>query len=457
MALIRDYRIVIPQKPVVNERRAAAFIAKYIRLMTGVQIPTVTDDTAPAPLEIVVGRTTRETLDGLTFTRERDNAWAYEIHTVGQRLYLTSLACPRDDDPAMEAEYRVIRDGCKATVIAAYRFVDLILGYQFLYETYDPCPFNPDIEMPEAFHLVHTTEELNKDRPKIIEGTAMYTFTGCANLHLGASGPVFRTKSGKLVIVDGGQEEDAEHILDCLEALSPGKKPVITAWLFSHAHGDHYGLFYQLCQRPELASRIEVEHVYCNFLPPYYYTKLSKEAGDRYAEPIACIENADKVFDCRVHTLEAGEHIIVDELDIEVLHVPSLPLCDGCTINDTSVVFKVTHESGQTVMLLTDGEEVVSNALLKLDPAKLKSDIVQVGHHGCWNVGHECYRRIAPKVAFLQICDRYWYGEGNEGLHTFNTGQIRSRNMLREVGVKPENILRDNDGILTFPLPLDIK
>ena len=35
MALIKDYRIVIGSNPAVNERRAAAVVARYIRLMTG--------------------------------------------------------------------------------------------------------------------------------------------------------------------------------------------------------------------------------------------------------------------------------------------------------------------------------------------------------------------------------------------------------------------------------------
>ena len=457
MAYIRDYRIVISDNPVTNERRAAAFIAKYLRLVTGIQIPTVSHTEDPQPLEIVVGKTNRETLDGLTFRRDRDSVWAYEIRTVGSRLYLTGLGCPRDDDPALTEEYRVVKDGCHGTIVAAYRFVDKILGYQFLYETFDVCPYDPNIQMPENFTMIHTSEELNKSRPVPMDGTVMYILSGVANLEFGTSGLIYRTKSGKLVILDGSHTEDTEYLVECLETLCPGKKPVVSAWLFSHAHSDHYGTFVELCQNPELSSRIEVEHVYCNFLPPYYYTKLSKEKGDWYAEPISCIEHADSIFGCEVHTVQVGDHIVVDELDFEVLHVPSLPLCDGSTINDTSVIFKLTHESGQTMMLLTDGEAVVSKALLEYCPEKLKSDIVQVGHHGCWNVNYECYRRIGAKAAFLQICDRYWYGEGSEGMNTFNTGQIRTRNMLRELGMKRDYIYRVSDGILALPLPMDIQ
>ena len=82
--------------------------------------------------------------------------------------------------------------------------------------------------------------------------------------------------------------------------------------------------------------------------------------------------------------------------------------------------------------------------------------MVQVGHHGCGNVSKACYEAIGAKAYFFQISDRFWYSERGEGLNTHNTGVIRTRAWLMELGAKRENIYRNSNGILAFPLPFPI-
>ena len=71
MAKICNYRIVVGQNPTYNERRAAAFIRRAVRLVTGKTLEIVSDTAKPLPLEIVIGKTSREEADGLSFERSR--------------------------------------------------------------------------------------------------------------------------------------------------------------------------------------------------------------------------------------------------------------------------------------------------------------------------------------------------------------------------------------------------
>ena len=107
--------------------------------------------------------------------------------------------------------------------------------------------------------------------------------------------------------------------------------------------------------------------------------------------------------------------------------------------------------------LLGDAEFVCSNDLTENARNKLKSDVVQVGHHGCGNVSEACYRLIDAKVYLWQIGNRFWYSDSGEGLNTRNTGVIRTRNWIMEMEVKRENNYRDTNGILSLSLPLEIK
>ena len=66
MAKIIDYRIVISAHATENELRAASFLRDNIKLVVGKKLPIVRDTEPPVPYEIVVGETTRESLDAFT-------------------------------------------------------------------------------------------------------------------------------------------------------------------------------------------------------------------------------------------------------------------------------------------------------------------------------------------------------------------------------------------------------
>jgi len=455
MAKVSDYTLVIPKNASFNEKRAASFIRQYIRLITGKTVPLVTDETTPVQWEIAIGKTNREQLDEMDFSRDREKVWEYLLQSRGGRLYITGLGLPPQEQPPYNTAYRLMDDGAIGTVFGAYHFVEKILGFDFVYDTYDVYPEKPNVQIPGGYSYRLTAEKLEKQLPKKIEGTAMYSIPGCKILNWNMSCFLFRTRQGKLVVIDGGRdtEEDAEHILKCLETLSGGEKPVVSAWLFTHLHADHYGVPELLCTCPELAERVQVEHFYCNFLTEEFYTTLAKERNPRYAQARETLLNMGNTLGAQVHTVEVGDLIQVDELSFEVLRVPSLEQAADMNMNDSSVVYKLTHDSGQTILFLADAEWVCSNDLMKLPPEKLKSDFVQVGHHGCGNVSRQCYEAIDADFYLFQICDRFWYGDNAEGLNTHNTGVLRTRSFIREMGKQPENIFRDGHGILTFPLP----
>ncbi len=133
-------------------------------------------------------------------------------------------------------------------------------------------------------------------------------------------------------------------------------------------------------------------------------------------------------------------------------------MADGADMNfnDSSVVYRLTYDGEQTWMLLADAEWVSCRDLMALPDEKLKSDVVQIGHHGCGNVSLECYRRIAPRACFWQIGNRFWYGDNAEGMNTHNTGVIRTRAYVRDCGILPANDYRNTNSVLRLPLPLPI-
>lgn len=74
---------------------------------------------------------------------------------------------------------------------------------------------------------------------------------------------IFQLKNGHFIISDGGMQYDLVYLLDYLESLVPeGEKPLIEAWVISHAHGDHCGALNAFVDLPRNASRVDVEGIY---------------------------------------------------------------------------------------------------------------------------------------------------------------------------------------------------
>lgn len=456
MAYIADYRIVISAHATANERRAASFIRENVKLVCGKKLRIVTDAEVPTSYEIVVGRTSREIADGLTLHRSREGIWEYEIHKIGTRLYLSGLGCAPAEEPPYNTAYRKLDDGCVGTVFAAYHVVEDILGYDFIYAPFDEFPERENLEMPEAYDYAFTREAFRKQLPEKLDGTAMYFLQGSERLDWNGQCFVFQTKEGKLIVFDGGYPEEAERLIRVLQMLSGEEIPTVSAWFLSHLHVDHYGVYCRLCTDENLRRQLKVERFYCNLLSEEFYVKTCREAASLYAIPRAtCLESGNTVG-AEVVTVQTGDVIRIDELSFEILHVPDEAYGADMNINDSSVVCRLVTEEGQSILFLGDAEFVCSNDLLLNHREQLRSDVVQVGHHGCGNVSRECYEAIGARAYLWPVGEKFWYGESGEGLNTHNVGVARYRTHMKELGVDPRDVYVNMDRIMAFPLPMKI-
>lgn len=457
MSKIVDYRIVISENANTSELRAASFIRANIKLVCGKTLQIVRDSEQPTALEIVVGKTNREALDGVQLIRSREGVWEYVMFTRDERFYLTGLGVAPDVEPPYNTAYRKLDDGGVGTVMAAYHFVEDVLGYQFIYGIYDAYPETPELEMPEGYSYRFTRERFRAQRPESIEGASIHWLQCSEVIDWNNQSFIIKTENGKLIAFDGGHAQETDRFIRCLKTLSGEEVPTVSAWLFSHFHGDHYGVYHKLCTDENYRDCVKVENFYCNLATEEFYTKLSKEANPKNAPIRAAMLDSETTLGAKVHTVFRGDVIEVDGISFEVMHAPLEQDYGDMNMNDSSVVYKMTHQkSGQTVMFLGDAEWVCNNHLVAEQGQRLKSDIVQVGHHGCGNVSRECYELIGAKVYWWPIGERFWYGESGEGLNTHNTGVERMRVYMKELGVKNENVYVNMDRIISAPLPFPI-
>ncbi len=224
-------------------------------------------------------------------------------------------------------------------------------------------------------------------------------------------GYIIRLADGSFCIIDGGMGDpdgvDADKLMNILNAQKPAdaQKPVIAAWIFTHLHGDHIGVFncFSLLHHDD----VSLERLYFNFPREeeiaasdspymlddtiYRYTQFKKNLADFYA-------------DVPVVKLHSGNRFAVRNADFEVLYAYDdlypLTIMDG-GMNENSLLLKMTVD-GQSVLWTGDFAFNATDLVLAEYNEALAADILQLAHHGM-NGTVALYSRVNPVYALLPV------------------------------------------------------
>ena len=265
-------------------------------------------------------------------------------------------------------------------------------------------------------------------------------------------GYIVRLADGSFLIIDGGMGDpahvDSDKLMGILNAQKPetAQKPVIAAWIFTHLHGDHIGVFN--CFSLDHHNDVEIERFYFNFPSEeetaasdspymlddtiYRYTQFKKNLRDFYADvPVV-----------RPHS---GGRFRVRNAAFEVLYAyddlyPFTILNGG--MNECSLLLKMTVD-GQTVLWTGDFAFHATDLALSEYGDALKADILQMAHHGM-NGTVAFYAAVDPTFALLPV----WEGGLGEMLEKEQNRWLVNSPKLRQLIVT-------GCGTWTIRLPYD--
>ncbi len=228
----------------------------------------------------------------------------------------------------------------------------------------------------------------------------------------GAPGMSYITQlaDGSFVIVDGGpfHARDEADLFDFLTARTPaGQKPVIAAWFITHVHHDHMALAIHFLE--DYHDQIELKLAAYNF--PRYETlvdchDVQNNPARYYPLADGFIGNVRKYWPDAPHfVIHAGQKLYLADAEIEILytHEDQYPT-HMPWINHTSVAFRITVGE-KTVMILGDCEKSLCRQMAKAYGDYLKSDILQLTHHGFNGACLEINRAIDPDIC-LWACSK---------------------------------------------------
>ncbi len=261
-----------------------------------------------------------------------------------------------------------------------------------------------------------------------------YQDKGIASLFTGIKSPktemsksglnfIIKLSDGSFIIIDGGEgdsrNKEADYLMTLLKERAPEgtEKPVIAAWIFTHIHGDHTGLFYDFA--PKYKNDVIIESFYYSFPSS---TGIRVTGYDtQYETFMKCVKSFPKAKRIRPHT---GEKYYIRNAVIEMLftYEDLFPKSfDDRTLrdhNDASLIFKMTV-GGQDMMITGDSDKLAMDFCTSNYQNALQCDILQMSHHG-QNGTVAFYSAVNPTYAILPInhydANRLTFNDANKWL-----------------------------------------
>lgn len=262
--------------------------------------------------------------------------------------------------------------------------------------------------------------------------------TGAQNLSI-----VIKSPHGKLIVVDGGWEADATKLSELIQQQG-GK---VDAWLITHPHEDHVGALCAILN--DTGRKIKIDKIYCSLATPDWYRQVSP-AGAGIADQLLSAFTKLPVGTV-TNNIGRGTEIDIDDVNIRVLNNRGVYTYNG--VNNSSIVYKI-RVSGQSILILGDlaydgGKDLIRTCTA----AELKSDIVQMAHHGQQGVDQDVYALIAPTTCLWPTPAWLWDNDNGGGVGSGPWGTLTTRAWMDALGVKDNRSLKDGDVHMYLGMP----
>ncbi len=282
---------------------------------------------------------------------------------------------------------------------------------------------------------------------------------------------IIKTRKGKIILIDGGWQAgdyDGKFLFSYLQQITGDPTPHVTAWFFTHAHGDHHGAAGTIAALypNEITVDAFYHHNPSDEEIATYFTaedfEGTKAAVRRVRTVMKSLKNAEggPVREVFVNSLPSGKcnstfdfdevhiDILLDMSDVAWYADNNTSVYNGSrelqgryfkektakqlltdNFNESSIIFRMTV-AGKNVLFTGDAGFVAGQALLRhhnknaSDPEtyyNLKTDYVQIAHHGYYGMAKNVYDTIAPSVVLWPTPKYEWEADASVNANMVHT------------------------------------
>ncbi|MBP3666692.1 MAG: MBL fold metallo-hydrolase [Clostridia bacterium] len=250
---------------------------------------------------------------------------------------------------------------------------------------------------------------------------------------------IITTEGGHVIVIDGGENNDAANLIDHLKALTGKDIPHIDAWILSHPHADHISAFLQIMET--MRDAVTVGKVYYNFPSAEYIARHQPWPDGSPARFFADLP----LFADKAVIVTMGDTFDAGDAHFDCLYSPNPELTMN-VCNNASLVLKMTL-GGKSVIWLGDAGEEEGDRILALcgDPSVLKADYVQMAHHGQNGVKKDFYEAVAPTGCFWNTPKWLWENDAGLGYNTHGWKTIEVQGWMADIGVAEHYVMMNGD------------
>lgn len=246
-------------------------------------------------------------------------------------------------------------------------------------------------------------------------------------------GYIMKTSTGKVIVIDGGLNEDEPNLVKHIQEL--GNK--VDVWFITHPHEDHASAIIKVIEETD----IPIEKIYYTMNDIEWY----KEYEPKRAEEAERFYNAlqNERVKGKTEEVTLNQIINIDFIKCEILGVKN-PEITNNGFNNSSMVIKMNLLKSSILFLGDTGEES-GDKLLNTQKDKLKSDIVQVAHHGQSGAKESLYKKINPRICLWPTPEWLWNNDSGGGKGSGPWTTLETRQWMENLGVKIHVIEKDGD------------
>lgn len=207
-------------------------------------------------------------------------------------------------------------------------------------------------------------------------------------------GYVIKTKNGKVIVIDGGVEEDSDNLLRYINEYG-GK---VDAWYITHPHVNNMGAF---CNIISKNIDFPVKNIYVSLNDKEWYEKYTDDNTINEVRKFFDVIENDKIKN-KINYVFAGQIMEYDNLSIEVLGEKNEDITSN-SVNNSSMVLKLQVNDKSILILGDAGAEAGIKLLKNVQYEKIKSDYVQVAHYGHNGVELQFYDIVNPRYCLWSM------------------------------------------------------
>ena len=238
---------------------------------------------------------------------------------------------------------------------------------------------------------------------------------------------VIRTIQGRVVVVDGGNQGDAEYLRGFLAAL--GNR--VVAWFVSHPHPDHVDALTAILESPGL---LEIERIYGS-IPDESWIARHEPQPPTHLKSVQAFNRAIDQRGRPMVEVALGQTIEIDELRIEILGIKNSEITANA-INNSSIVFRVS-DPHKSILFTGDLGVEGGQKLLASDYGKqLQSEYVQMAHHGQAGVDIDFYIAVRPRYCLWPTPEWLWNNDSGTGVDSGPWQTLTVRKWMEELSVQ---------------------